>query len=67
MEATLFGNRVSVTLNGKQVHDNVAIQAITGGALDANETAPGPIMIQGDRRAGVVPKARRHADHSHGR
>ena len=48
VEATLVGNRVSVTLNGQRVHDNTPIQAITGGALDADETAPGPIMIQGD-------------------
>jgi hypothetical protein len=48
MEAILVGNRVSVTLNGQKVHDNAEIQALTGGALDANETAPGPLLIQGD-------------------
>ena len=48
MEAVLVGNKVTVTLNGQKVHDNVTIQAITGGALDANETQPGPIMLQGD-------------------
>lgn len=48
MEAVLVGNRVSVTLNGQKVHDNAEIQAITGGALDADETAPGPLLIQGD-------------------
>jgi hypothetical protein len=48
MEATIVRNRVSVTLNGKTVHDNAEIQAITGGALDADELAPGPIMVQGD-------------------
>jgi len=48
MEAVLVGNRLSVTLNGQKVHDNTEVQAITGGALDANEAAPGPIMIQGD-------------------
>lgn len=46
--AVIVGNRVTVDLNGRRVHDNVAIPAITGGALDANESAPGPIMIQGD-------------------
>ncbi|MGH9161876.1 MAG: 3-keto-disaccharide hydrolase [Vicinamibacteraceae bacterium] len=61
MEATLVGNRVTVTLNGQTVHDNAAIQAITGGALDADEAAPGPIMLQGDhgkvwfRRVTVTP------------
>jgi hypothetical protein len=48
MEAVLVGNRVTATLNGQKVHDNAEIQAITGGALDADEAAPGPIMIQGD-------------------
>ena len=41
MEVVLVGNRVTVTLNGQKVHDNAQIQAITGGALDADETAPG--------------------------
>ena len=48
MEATIVGNHVTVVLNGQTVQDNVAIPAITGGALDANETEPGPIMLQGD-------------------
>jgi hypothetical protein len=61
MEAVLVGNRVSVTLNDQKVHDNAEIQAITGGALDADETAPGPLLIQGDhsgiayRRIVVTP------------
>jgi 3-keto-disaccharide hydrolase len=48
MEAVLVANRVTVTLNGKKVQDNAEIQAITGGALDADELAPGPILLQGD-------------------
>ena len=48
MEATLVGNRVTVVLNGETVHDNVRLDGITGGALDSDEGAPGPIMIQGD-------------------
>lgn len=48
MEATIVGNRVTVLLNGKKVHVNAVIEGITGGALDVNETEPGPIMIQGD-------------------
>ena len=48
MEAIVIGNRVTVVLNGQKVHDNAAIEGITGGALDANETEPGPIMLQGD-------------------
>ena len=48
MEAIVVSNRVTVTHNGKRVHDNAVLQAITGGALDNDEMAPGPIMIQGD-------------------
>jgi hypothetical protein len=48
MEATVVGNKVTVLLNGTKVQDNVTLEAITGGALDANESEPGPIMLQGD-------------------
>ncbi|HEY8459452.1 MAG TPA: DUF1080 domain-containing protein [Blastocatellia bacterium] len=48
MEATIVGNRLTVILNGKKVHDNIVIDGITGGALDSKEREPGPIMIQGD-------------------
>lgn len=48
MEATVVGNKVTVILNGTKVQDNVTLEAITGGALDANESEPGPIMLQGD-------------------
>ena len=64
MEAIVVANRVTVTLNGQRVHDNAVIEGITGGALDANESAPGPIMLQGDhgkvsfRRVVVTPITR---------
>jgi hypothetical protein len=64
MEAILVGNRVTVTLNGQRLHDNAVLEAITGGALDANESEPGPIMIQGDhekvwfRKVTVTPIAK---------
>lgn len=48
MEAVVVGNKVTISLNGQKVHDNATLEAITGGALDANETEPGPIMLQGD-------------------
>ena len=48
IEAIVVGNRLTVTHNGQRVHDNAVLEAITGGALDNNELAPGPIMIQGD-------------------
>jgi hypothetical protein len=64
MEATIVGNKLTVVLNGQKVHDNETIEAITGGALDANEADAGPIMIQGDhgkvsfRRITVTPITR---------
>lgn len=48
LDAVIVANRVTVTLNGKRLHDNQVIEGITGGALDNNELAPGPLMIQGD-------------------
>ncbi len=48
MEATIVGNRLTVVLNGKKVHDNIVIEGITGSALDSKEGETGPIMIQGD-------------------
>jgi len=47
-QITLVGNCVTAVLNGTKVHDNARITGITGGALDAKETEPGPLMIQGD-------------------
>jgi hypothetical protein len=61
MDATIVGNKVTVVWNGQKVHDNATLEAITGGALDAAETEPGPIMIQGDhekvtyRRVTITP------------
>jgi hypothetical protein len=48
VQITLVGNCVTTVLNGQTVQDNTRIAGITGGALDAKETEPGPIMIQGD-------------------
>jgi len=47
-DITLIGNRVTVVANGKSVITDQIIPGITGGALDSNEGAPGPLMIQGD-------------------
>ena len=61
LEAIIVGNRLTVTLNGRRIHDNILIDGITGGALDSREGSPGPIMIQGDhgkvtfRRITVTP------------
>jgi len=47
-DITLVGRRVTVVLNGVTIIDNQEIPGITGGALDSNEAANGPIMLQGD-------------------
>jgi hypothetical protein len=48
LDIVLVANRVTVTLNGQRVHDNAVIEGVTGGALDNDESSPGPIMVQGD-------------------
>lgn len=47
-DITLTGRMVTVVANGKTIICNQEIPGITGGALDSNEDAPGPIYIQGD-------------------
>jgi hypothetical protein len=47
-DITLIANHVTVIMNGKKIIDNAEVPGITGGALDANERDPGPIMLQGD-------------------
>lgn len=44
----LVGRVATVVLNGETVVDRQTIPGITGGALDADEGSPGPILIQGD-------------------
>jgi hypothetical protein len=50
-EVTIIGNKITVTLNGKKIHDNVVCDRATGGELDAKLTEPGPILLQGDHGA----------------
>lgn len=47
-DITLTGRLVTVVLNGKTIICNQAIPGITGGALDSDEGAPGPLLLQGD-------------------
>ncbi len=51
LDVTLIGRVVSVVLNGTTVIDAQEIPGITGGALDSDEDAPGPLMLQGDHSA----------------
>jgi hypothetical protein len=47
-DVTLVGRLVTVVLNGKTIICSQEIPGITGGALDSDEGAPGPLMLQGD-------------------
>jgi hypothetical protein len=47
-DITLIGRHVTVVLNGKTIVANQVIPGITGGAIDSDEGAPGPILLQGD-------------------
>ena len=48
VEATIIGDRITVTLNGVKVHDNVKCDRPTGGEIDRQQSEPGPIFLQGD-------------------
>lgn len=48
VEATMIGNKITVILNGKKIHDNVECNVATGSEIDKNVTEPGPIFLQGD-------------------
>ena len=45
---TLVDRHVTVELNGKTVIDNQPLEGCTGGGISADDTAPGPIFLQGD-------------------
>jgi hypothetical protein len=57
-DITLIGRRVTVALNGVTTIDNQEIPGITGDALDSDEGAPGPLMLQGDHTAMKYRKIR---------
>lgn len=48
VEATMIGNKITVILNGKKIHDNVVCDRATGSELDKNVTEPGSVFLQGD-------------------
>jgi hypothetical protein len=47
-DITLIGRMVTVVANGRTIIFDREIPGITGGALDSDEGAPGPLMLQGD-------------------
>ena len=48
VEATMIGNKITVILNGKKIHDNVECDRATGSELDGNVKEPGSFFLQGD-------------------
>jgi hypothetical protein len=50
-DVTLIGRMVTVVLNGTTIISNREIPGITGAALDSDEGAPGPLLLQGDHTA----------------
>ncbi|MBM3846463.1 MAG: DUF1080 domain-containing protein [Verrucomicrobia bacterium] len=48
VEATIVGNKITVILNGKKIHDEVVCDKATGSELDNKVTEPGSIFLQGD-------------------
>src|SRR5260221_7827790 len=47
-EATIIGNKITVTLHGAKIHDNVECNKSTPSQIDDKVTEPGPIFLQGD-------------------
>jgi hypothetical protein len=52
-DITFVGRYLTVVRDGVTIHDNVEVPGPTGGALDSNESEPGPFFLQGDHH-GVV-------------
>lgn len=52
-DVTLIGRTVTVHRNGTLTIDQKEIDGITGGALNADESKPGPFYIQGDHTGGL--------------
>lgn len=48
VEATMIGNKITVILNGKTIHDKVECNKATGSEIDNKVDQPGPIFLQGD-------------------
>jgi hypothetical protein len=47
-DITLIGRDLTVVLNGKTLHDKVEVEGLTAMATDPDESAPGPLSLQGD-------------------
>ena len=47
-DITLYKRHLTVVLNGIKIINNQPVMGVTGGALTADESKPGPIYLQGD-------------------
>ena len=50
IDITLVGRRIWVVVNGRPVITDQIIPGTTGSAIDGDESAPGPIMLQGEEQ-----------------
>lgn len=50
IDITLVGRRIWIVVNGRSVITDQIIPGTTGSALDGDEAAPGPIMLQGEEK-----------------
>jgi len=50
-DITFADRHVTVLLNGQKVIDNQPVEGCTSGAIDSDDTKPGPIYLQGDHTA----------------
>ncbi len=48
VEATIVGQKITVVLNGKKIHDAVECAKPTGSQLDNDVNEPGSLFLQGD-------------------
>ena len=48
VSVTIYRRHLTVVLNGVTIIENAEITGVTGGAIDADIDAPGPIYLQGD-------------------
>ncbi len=48
VSVTLYKRHMTVVLNGITIIEDAPVVGVTGGAIDADEFAPGPIYLQGD-------------------
>lgn len=50
VDITLVGRRIWIVVNGRPVITDQIIPGTTGSAIDGDESAPGPIMLQGEEQ-----------------